>query len=536
MAVVNRTNALARTSLLPPSLIRTCPTQLPSNDQHKHDRRGQSGVMLAYLFTFNPHATSLGCPEMFVRSFKATRSKQSELVLLYELPAHAKRESFLAPCHGEQLDGVRAIALPDDVLARLKATGLEPFAYRLGAFLWFLSLPDNAHEFAGVLDADIFFQVDVFDAIFSSRSLRNRGALHARMESELHFFAEDASVVHRSTAPVGVQKSRSRKPHDITRRCDCGLALRLVGSAIGQLPGPASGCSWPEGAKPQPSPDDFRLLGSERLSTCCKHFKSAYAGTSELNLGHIFGTRIALVALLEQLSEVSRNAGLHCWDQGILNLMAWTASAPARALHIWGHDEGPVKTLEQGGLRDARGRFVNELGLPYAIVHQIKPGRNGHIMEQLGRMLPALNSSSGQSPSSPWQDLLFANAVQRVPAEDRAYAGGVHPSALAYSLPASSRIKEGRPPLRGHDPSDPRSPLSTRLQRVHAAHAAGDVPCGLVNLLDGSWDAFLDHGVDDGGPGRAGWYRPLASWTADGALHGRLWHALNQSGWVMRVA
>ena len=83
MAVVNRTNALARTSLLPPLLIRTCPTQLPSNDQHKHDRRGQSGVMLAYLFTFNPHATSLGCPEMFVRSFKATRSKQSELVLLY---------------------------------------------------------------------------------------------------------------------------------------------------------------------------------------------------------------------------------------------------------------------------------------------------------------------------------------------------------------------------------------------------------------------------------------------------------------------
>ena len=123
-----------------------------------------SGVMLAYLFTFNPHATSLGCPEMFVRSFKATRSKQSELVLLYELPPHAKRESCTLPR--------RAIGRR----ARNRAAGRcpcspeshRPRAVRIppGAFLWYLSLPDNAHEFAGVLDADIFFQVDVFDAIF----------------------------------------------------------------------------------------------------------------------------------------------------------------------------------------------------------------------------------------------------------------------------------------------------------------------------------------------------------------------------------
>ena len=55
---------------------------------------------------------------------------------------------------------------------------------------------------------------------------------------------------------------------------------------------------------------------------------------------------------------------------------------------VWDCFGGPIKTLDVGGLRDANGRFYNENGAVYPIVHQFRPTRHSAFYASLNQLLP----------------------------------------------------------------------------------------------------------------------------------------------------
>ena len=109
-----------------------------------------------------------------------------------------------------------------------------------------------------------------------------------------------------------------------------------------------------------------------------------------LNLGHVFGSRTAVIEMLKLTGRYMRGVAFNCWDQGIMTLLAWAGVYNASSATIWGPDEGFIKTIgfSVGGVRDARGRFLNENGLPYALVHQLKPARHIELTQQIRSALP----------------------------------------------------------------------------------------------------------------------------------------------------
>lgn len=517
-----------------------CPATAPRRAGAHRRSPGRRGVLLAYLFS-NSASYRGACPSLFLRSFSATRSADSELILLYEPPIlNGRRYVDEVPCSGGAgqpalfgaSDGVSLVRVPDEALSLARATQLPALSYRTRLFHWYLTQPEQSGvRYAGILDADMIFQLDAFDAVWPRHAAHGAHGAHgshgaygaygayashgaqvaapqggrpdepsagrgeARGEA-LHFFVEEEMMHHAPYAAgngahdVGVQLSRSRKPHDIKWRCNCKLVQTLgIREHVTAASGERALCSG--------------VRGEARAAPCCTSFQRAFARLREINLGHILGTRRALVGMLETLTSAYAGAGHHCWDQGVLNLLAWTGSFNASRTSIWAEDEGPVKVVQIGGLRDSRGRFLNELGLPYAIVHQIKPGSKKAYAE-LGRMVP--------DGGPPFAALLFNRSVQRV-----SFEGGDRPNDLLYR-------RAGRA-----SPGDPRTPLPPGLPAAQLARSAAEVPCG---RLQGS-SAGAGAGDGDAGSGRgAGTYRELSSWRRGGAIEGEHWRAFNASGWV----
>lgn len=85
-------------------------------------------------------------------------SQMTDLVVLHEGP--------IIPCGGERSDVVRYERVPVDTVTRMLGTGLNPAAYRLIVFMEWLTSPNaTMYAMAGVLDTDLIFQWDIFDAI-----------------------------------------------------------------------------------------------------------------------------------------------------------------------------------------------------------------------------------------------------------------------------------------------------------------------------------------------------------------------------------
>ena len=92
------------------------------------------GVLLAYGFGTD---ASRMCTPFFVRSFAATRSTRTDLVMLHESAAR--------PCSEEPsaASSMHFFPVPRAWLKQLRALPIGPWpaAYRLVAFAWWLGLP-----------------------------------------------------------------------------------------------------------------------------------------------------------------------------------------------------------------------------------------------------------------------------------------------------------------------------------------------------------------------------------------------------------
>lgn len=108
----------------------------------------------------------------------------------------------------------------------------------------------------------------------------------------------------------------------------------------------------------------------------------------------------------------------------MLNVLVWTglvaAARPSTRVVVWDCFDGPVKTLDVGALRDAHGRFFNEAGALYPIVHQFRPTRQSKFVADLGRVFPPRATTNGTSDmayhrTAAWQVELFPKPLQRVP-------------------------------------------------------------------------------------------------------------------------
>ena len=207
--------------------------------------------------------------------------------------------------------------------------------------------------------------------------------------------------------------------------------------------GPSAFCAWSATLPPTPASPHPTPVGANRSTS--RRFWKLHGKTYPVNVGTTFGTRDALATLLERIFDALRpglaststraaaqllprgaEAGIAegCWEQGVLNVLAYTVAAsaqprawascvkdglPARSvatITVWDYLTGPVKTLTIGARRDRFGRFYNERGAMYAIVHQFKKGRNSPFFGELARMLPA-NGSAFREP-------IFAREMQRV--------------------------------------------------------------------------------------------------------------------------
>ena len=587
-----------------PSTVMTCPKwhDPPSPAPAPAAR----GVLVTYVFSYDRRPTnslSALCPDLMISSFIASRSTTSELVVLYEHDAPysstdstngSQPLSSFAPCAEHRNifgTGVRIERVPFALLNQMRRSGLEPFAYRVLCFAWYLAERASDAKYAGVLDSDLFFQLDVFEALFpwqpqamppplaktNTSGHRNGEALYDGSPRNfelpygvhpLHFVTED-SLYHIPARLVGVQLSKRRKPRGIETHCDCGLVLTLM--VLGLVPGPPrdgdSSCSQIVDDHAQGHSGLSQALANESLvdssvsaqvlsqhpnaRSCCARFQKAYMRVHPLNLGHVFGSRTAVIEMLKLTGRYMRGVAFNCWDQGIMTLLAWAGVYNASSATIWGPDEGFIKTIgfSVGGVRDARGRFLNENGLPYALVHQLKPARHIELTQQIRSALPPdlppvpmrFGSSSMASPptrsAAAWQEIVFNRSVQRVSIVDHGHPGGVHPFNREF--------------LRQHvpHPADESTPLRPVLQRVQARWSASDVPCGALLPLSNppsEYTHFLGMG-----PGRAGAhsssaamvptvsrvpsayiYQPLCRWSRSAGIEGELWRTLHDAGWV----
>lgn len=150
-------------------------------------------------------------------------------------------------------------------------------------------------------------------------------------------------------------------------------------------------------------------------------FWSRFGGTHRLNFGSMFGTRDAMIDLCEQVVAVLVGAMASCWDQGMLNILVWTnliaQHQKSTRVVVWDCFEGPVKTLDVGGLRDAHGKFYNEKGALYPLVHQFRPTRQSGFVADLAKIFPPRGANPSLTdanyPSITWQPQLYSQPLQR---------------------------------------------------------------------------------------------------------------------------
>ena len=362
-------------------------------------------VYLAYTWGSGPSS----CSPYFMRSWVALPPEQranTDLVVLWE--------GADAPCAGEPAGaGARYIKMSPQILAQLKATKLAPAAYRMRAVNWWLSQPDGmGYGWVGVLDTDLLFQSDLFDQLY---------AMARPGSEELHLISE---------SPYEFNDGYTNRRLHSTASCDMPLTQHLIRasilSAVNHTPSAGSASSSIIGRA---------LRGARRgagraatggiTSPAVSAFWRSFGRTHRLNFGSMFGTRVAMMAMCEEVVAVLVGPMSSCWDQGMLNVLVWTgllrSSLPASTrIVVWDCFAGPVKTLDVGGLRDEHGRWYNERGALYALVHQFRKTRQSAFYASLELLLPSRTSagdarSDALYPYVSWNARVLPRPMQRVP-------------------------------------------------------------------------------------------------------------------------
>ena len=353
------------TSLLP-LLFASCPSPPPR----------PRAVLLAYTWGSGPSS----CSPYFIRSWVAlppSERANTDLRILWE--------GSVAPCAGEPVGAdAQFIKMPDDVLKTLKATKLNPAAYRMRAFTWWLALPEakaRNYGYVGVLDTDMIFQSDLFDALHAYTTEHG-----IQQEEVLHLVSENPAERN------GLYTAR--RLH-LDSRCDVPLTDFLMNNHIVSKTPAVGGAGR-------------RLRGAAKAPVYTPLYNTTafwgrFGDTHRLNFGSMFGTHAAMVALCEQVVDVLVGPMAFCWDQGMLNILVWTnlltfgpRGAPPK-VYVWDCFEGPVKTLDVGGLRDEKGRFYNERGALYPLVHQFRATRQSKFVKALAHVFPQREPSAGRA-------------------------------------------------------------------------------------------------------------------------------------------
>jgi hypothetical protein len=445
-------------------------------------------ALLAYTWGSGPSS----CSPYFMRSWAALPEEQrtnTDLVILWE--------GSVAPCAGEPVGaGARYVKMPEAVLGRLKATRLNAAAYRMRAVTWWLGLSEvksKAYGYVGVLDTDIIFQADLFDRLHAFK----------RSKHELHLVSE--SAIERNDAYTSRRLRGDRK-------CERAIRAYLANATV--LPPDAvdNDTYVAVTAASQRYHGHGRALRSHHrpattaaaeVPAVVGHYWDAFGSTYRLNFGCMFGTTEAMVALCEQVVDVLSASvpGMQsCWDQGLLNVIVWSglgavgASAFPLRIVVWDCFHGPVKTLDVGGLRDAHGRFYNEAGALYPIVHQFRPTRHSGFVRTLGQIFPPRGASTANVQDADasygavaWRAKIFTEPMQRTPFvwDDKRRMERLGAQLSASGLP---------------NPADAQRPVPKRLP-----------PCATQ---------------------ATGQYRPAASRDEDGTVHGAAWETMAARGFV----
>ena len=259
------------------------------SDNFRHGPRStrKKAALMAYTFGNNPRS----CNPFFVRSFAAMNSQMTDLVVLHEGP--------IIPCGGERSDVVRYERVPVDTVTRMLGTGLNPAAYRLIVFMEWLTSPNaTMYAMAGVLDTDLIFQWDIFDAI--------QPLLQSPLD--VHLVSENPKALNGGCGSTSISNFTVSR----LQRSSCAYAQRMQ-SREERAFWDAFACSWP------------------------------------LNLGTMFGARLGMVRLLKQTSDALMTSGKGCWDQGVLNVLVYNGTLAN--LVIWDYFEGLVKTMDIGAVQ-----------------------------------------------------------------------------------------------------------------------------------------------------------------------------------------
>ena len=285
------------------------------------------------------------------------------------------------------------------------------------------------YTYVGIIDTDLIFQLDPFSV------------MHPFVQSslELHLVSENPAEKNGDFAAERLRRKSCRLTDEQTFGTPFPPGAQLVGCAS-RLP--------------------------RNRTAAVQSFWSAFASSYVCNIGTLFGTTRGVLRYLEAYIPAMLSWGKGCWDQAIANVLFWTGGVPGVRMVVWGYFDGLVKTLDIGAIRDRQGRFLNEHGAPYAVVHQFKSKRNPKTMRELGKMFP---------PSGRALEAILFKEARRVKHFDTLHAlrvqhgiavskdgttGGNNRGAVRRAwLPPSSRMS----PLRLPNTEDKNVPLPTLL-------------------------------------------------------------------------
>lgn len=327
----------------------TSNTAIAVSHSNIHDR--PLGALLSYSWGNNGNS----CPAMFILSFLALKATRTHLIIF----AEGNGDGSVCEMTKEQLEANGIFVIHVEERNKKNKGYLNGGQYRLIRFTeWLRTEAAEQYHYIGVLDADLFFQRDIFDLIDEYKTGSN----------ELHLIAEN---------PV------ERNDHFTVKQClSRGPCQKFV--------------------------SQFQSYGSKTGRT----FLESFGRTERLNMGTMFGTRSAVTSFFHTLGM---NFLHHpkCWDQAVMNVLVWTLSMdPKTTITIWGYSKGIVLTMDKGGIRDNYGRVYNENGGMYAIVHQLKRSRSPVTYStQFDRMFP--------NASAVFQERIFdGEPYQRVRLDD----------------------------------------------------------------------------------------------------------------------
>lgn len=385
------------------------------------------GLLFTYFFgsaktDTRTHEVSQDFCGIFLRSFLETSSPLTDLVIMHESTNFAPG---CAEVFASKSNVVVVRAPPDRVKEWSKDNG-RPVVYRFMAFDWYLRQVDQQiYAFAGTIDADMLFQRDVFDVLFSMRSaLTGTEELHVISEDEVER-SGDWMVGHEVNKPWWGPYN-----HGHCKYIPASLhGLGLIGSIPIML------------SEHRKSSDGQGRLGTAMAN---EEFWKEFGKTECVNVAHVFGTIGAMRDLMWRMAEAQRSPLLHnCMDAAIFAVIVWSGalSVGNATTIVWDDKRGLVTGAFTGFLRDRHGRFLNELGTPFAMVHGLKRSRSPKMFQQIDRMLP--HPKLNHPPEPPWKVELFPNAMQRVPMDDNRYRNGTHPR--AFVLAKRGMLDRGNP-------------------------------------------------------------------------------------------